>query len=384
MTTATRKETSSTPPGTRKGELLRFRAGAKDLLTALLPLGGVAPPRSPRPILGHLKVSVAGKRLEVAATDLEMWMTVRTELEGASGEGRFAVPAEPFLQILREAGEKVVEVSCKGGTVAVESGRDAYELACLPVDEFPECAEHPEGAQWDLAAGDLARLLRGTSFAAARERTRYTLNGVHWDADGKRLEVVATDGRRLALARAEAKGQGKGKGIVPVRAVAQMAAIGERPVAVSLGERAVSVRTTGPGPEHTLVSRLLEGQFPDYQAVIPKDYPHRAEAPAADLLGAFRRAALLSQESRAVRLVFHKGGLTLSGGDPGRGQAKVELDLDYQGGDVDLRLNPDFVMEGLKSWGERPVRWELRDSVSPCVLKEGDDHLYVVLPITLE
>ena len=82
--------------------------------------------------------------------------------------------------------------------------------------------------------------------------------------------------------------------------------------------------------------------------------------------------------------MFRKGGLSLTGGDPGRGQAKIEVELDYQGAEVDLRLNPDFIMDGLKVWGDQPVRWEIRDAVSPCVLREGDDYLYVVLPITLE
>ena len=376
MSTATRKEQLSA-----KTAAPSFRAKASELLPALLPLNGVAPVRSPRPILGHLRISLGRKGLEACATDLEMWVTAKADVSEASGEGVFAVPCDAFLQILREAGEKEVRVTFRDdGMAAVEADRDRYEIACLSADEFPSCAEKPEGAKCVIPEGGLAGLLKRTSFATARERTRYTLNGVHWSLDGDRLEVVATDGRRLALARSSVKGQGKAKGILPVRAVSQILQLGDGPFTVSLGERAIEVRTA----RHTLVSRLLEGQFPDYAAVIPKDYPAAATAPATDLLSAFRRASLLSQESRAVRLVFRKGGLTLSGGDPGRGQTKIEADIQYPGANVDLRINPDFVMDGLKTWGDAPVRWELRDSVSPCVLKEGDDHLYVVLPITLE
>lgn len=375
MTTATRKEhlsTKTSAPG--------FTVKASDLLPVLQPLNSVAPARSPRPILGHLRLSIGKKGFEACATDLEMWATARAEVSGISGEGVFAIPCDAFLQILREAGDQDIRVAFGEGTAAVEAGRDRYEVACLSADEFPACSEKPEGARCTLDEGVLGGLLKRTAFATARERTRYTLNGVYWSMDAHRLEVVATDGRRLALARAEAKGQGKAKGILPVRTVSQILQMGEGPFTISLGERAVEVRTG----THTLVSRLLEGQFPDYTAVIPKDYPSAATASAPELLSAFRRAALLSQESRAVRLVFRKGGLTLAGGDPGRGQTKIEADLQYQGANVDLRINPDFVMDGLKTWGAAPVRWELRDSVSPCVLKEGDDHLYVVLPITLE
>ena len=376
MSTATRKEHLST-----KATAVSFRAKASDLLPALLPLNGVAPVRSPRPILGHLRIAVGKKGLEASATDLEMWVTAKAEVLESSGEGIFAVPSDAFLQILREVGDQEVRVGFReDGMAAVEADRDRFEIACLSADEFPACGEKPEGAKCTVPAGVLGRLLKRTAFAVARERTRYTLNGVHWSLDGDRLEVVATDGRRLALARAAVKGQGKAKGILPVRAVSQILQLGEGPFTVAMGERALEVRTPG----HTLVSRLLEGQFPDYTAVIPKDYPAAATAPAQELLSAFRRAALLSMESRAVRLVFRKGGLTLSGGDPGRGQTKIEADVQYQGANVDLRINPDFVMDGLKTWGDSPVRWELRDSVSPCVLKEGDDHLYVVLPITLE
>ncbi len=384
MTTTTRKQVSSET---------RFRTGAKDLLAALTPLGGVSPTRSPRPILGHLRLSVAQGRIEASATDLEMWLTARVNLRECSGEGRLAVPADPLLQILREAADRDIEVAWgPGGPVTLKCGRDRFELTCMPAEEFPECSEKTEGVQWTLAAGILPKLLKGTSFAAARERTRYTLNGVHWTVGGGHLEVVATDGRRLALSRAAAKTQGKGKGILPIRAVALLTQVGEHPLTLILGERSIEARTGSEGVEHILVSRLLEGQFPDYPSVIPKSKDYNvAEAEASDLLAAFRRASLLSQESRSVRLQFSKGSLALTGGDPGRGQAKVEVDLDYKGPEVDLRLNPDYVMEGLKSWPGSQVRWEIRDSVSPCVLKagkaeknEGEDHLYVVLPITLE
>ena len=380
MTATTRKQVSSET---------QLRTGAKELLAALLPLGGVSPTRSPRPILSHLRLAVSQGRVEACATDLEMWLTARVPLRELSGEGRLAVPSDPLLQILREAGDRDIEASWgSGGPLVLRCGRDRFELTCMAAEEFPECAERTEGAQWSMSAGVLPRLLKGTAFAAARERTRYTLNGVHWNVGGGHLEVVATDGRRLALGRSAAKVQGKGKGILPTRAVALLAQIGESPLSLILGERSVEVRTVpakAGGAEHILVSRLLEGQFPDYAAVIPKskDY-NAAEAEAADLLAAFRRASLLSQESRSVRLQFSKGSLALTGGDPGRGQAKIEADMEYQGPDVDLRLNPDYVMEGLKAWPGGKVRWEIRDSVSPCVLKEGDDHLYVVLPITLE
>ena len=382
MSTVTRKEVSST---TLKPKTLRFVAKAKDFLNALLPIGSVAPSRSPRPILSHFKITVAGKGVEACATDLDMWVTAGMELADSTGEGMFALPAEAFLQILKEAGDGEVSVSVReGGAVLVEVGKDRYEVSCLSSDEFPPCAERVEEPRWTLAGGTLPALLRRTAFAAARERTRYTLNGVYWHVEDGRVEVVATDGRRLALARANVKGAHKATGILPLRTVSQMGQFGDQAVTLAMGERAVEVRTVATRPAHTLVSRLLEGQYPNYQSVIPKDYPNVATASAPELLAAFRRAALLSQESRAVRLVFRKGGLTLTGGDPGRGQAKIEVDLDYKGTEVDLRLNPDFIMEGLKTWGDQPVRWEIRDAVSPCVLKEGDDYLYVVLPITLE
>jgi DNA polymerase-3 subunit beta len=382
MITVTRKEISS---ATLRSKPLHFTAKAKDLLSALLPIGSVAPSRSPRPILSHFKIAVTSKDIEASATDLEMWVTASVDLTKSAGEGTFALPAEAFLQILKEAGEGEASVSVgEGGAVLVEVGKDCYEVSCLPADEFPPCSEGLEEPCWTLAGGTLPRLLRRTAFAAARERTRYTLNGVYWYVEDGRVEVVATDGRRLALARASVKGADKATGILPLRTVSQMGQFGDQAVTLAMGERAVEVRTVATRPAHTLVSRLLDGQYPNYQSVIPKDYPNIAIASAPDLLAAFRRAALLSQESRAVRLVFRKGGLTLTGGDPGRGQAKIEVDLDYQGTEVDLRLNPDFIMEGLKTWGDQPVRWEIRDAVSPCVLKEGDDYLYVVLPITLE
>lgn len=378
MNTGTRKEISLS-----KSESLQFKADGKALLAALLPLGGIAPLRSPRPILSHIRLASSRKGLELSATDLDMWVTAKTGVPG--GEGALAVPAEAFLQIVREAGEAEVSVSSReAGGALFEVGKDRYEVACLPAEEFPACAEKVDGPKWGLPGGVLPKLLKRTSFAAARERTRYALNGVYWSSDGGELELVATDGRRLALARAKVKGNGKASGILPLRTAAQISQFAEEPLSVVVGERAVELKTASGSPEFTLVSRLMEGQYPSYRSVIPKDYPNVALAKAPELLTAFRRAALLSQESRAVRLVFRKGTLTLSGGDPGRGQTQIVVDLEYQGAEVDLRLNPDFVMEGLKSWGEGPVRWEIRDAVSPCVLREGDDYLYVVLPITLD
>lgn len=390
MSTTTRKEASplnspSAPSG--KTESVLCRAPAKQLLAALQPLGSVAVPRSPRPILSHLRLSVSKRRLEATATDLDMWLTAELPLSEAVGEGEFAVPAEPFLGLLREIGEVEVTVSRKAGeAVTVVFGRNQFTFECLPAQDFPPCSECPEGATWTMAGGALPRLLKGTSFAAARERTRYTLNGVHFEAGGDVVEVVATDGRRLALARAKAKVHGKGRGILPLRAAALVAQMGED-LEVTLGERALGIRTKPAKTEqgtHRLVTRLLEGQYPDYPKVIPKDHPNEASAEVGALLTHFRWASQPTRESRAVRLQFAKGSLTMTGGDPGVSSAHLEMDLDYRGEAVDLRLNPDFVLEGLKTWGGARARWQLRDSVSPCVLFDGEDHLYVVLPITLE
>jgi len=234
-------------------------------------------------------------------------------------------------------------------------------------------------------------------FATARENSRYAINGVLLKRDGKRLEMVATDGRRLALARSSLSGQEKDAKpvscIIPTKALGMLQKLihdAEEPVQMAITDNQVLFSFGAPGQpgRATLVSNLVEGAFPPYEDVIPKDQDKKVTFDRDVVSSAVRRAALLTnEESRGVRLAFKakSKNLELSSRAPEMGEANVKVDLaGYDGDDIEIGFNPQFITDALKVMTEPEVIMELKAPGKPGLIKSGNDFVYVVMPVTLQ
>jgi DNA polymerase-3 subunit beta len=236
-----------------------------------------------------------------------------------------------------------------------------------------------------IEAAILQGLIEKTIFAVAKENTRYAINGILWEKSGKKLNMVATDGRRLARSCGSAdQSTGDDKHmIVPAKTVHILQRVldhAEGKASIRFAENQVVVRCGS----HVLSSALVDGHFPQYQDVIPKDNDKRVELPTDELLSAVKRAALLTNEqSKGVRLAFDKERLVLSSRAPEQGEATISMRIEYQAEPMEIGFNPVFLGEALRVVGTPTIQLEMKESNRPGVMKAGNEFLYVVMPVNL-
>lgn len=359
------------------------------LVEALNTVSGVVLARTPKPVLRCIKLTAddSPPKLTLVGTDTEVTVTLQTERIEVAEPGEALIPADKLGQIVRESIDPTIEIATDDES-AVITGKDSrFKVFGYPVADFGSVPEFKGDAEFEIAAGDLHRLLTMTLFATARENTRYAINGVLLERDGNKLAVVATDGHRLALAKGSCKAKGDAEGrsaIVPSKALNLLIKLFDDPdqmVRCKIADNQIYFATE----TATLVSNLVEGNFPPYQDVIPKDGDKKAVLGTDMLLSAVRRAALLTnEESKAVRMAFDEGGLTLTSRAPEMGEAEIKTELSsYSGEALEIGFNPAYVLDALKVVDSEEVTLEMKAGNKPGVLKTESQFLYVVMPVSL-
>jgi DNA polymerase-3 subunit beta len=336
-----------------------------------------------------LKLTVEDNALTVAATDLEVAIRYRDEQVQIEQTGETLVPADKLRDIVRESIDDTLSIEITGDTAHIRGQDSHFKIFTQKATDFPPVPDFEGEADLQVAGGALKKLIGQTLFAAARESTRYAFNGVLVVAKGKRISLVSTDGRRLAMAQGDlAPGEkldkeGK-KAIIPTKALQLIDKLIDDPeelVGLQIRENQVIFHTA----HATLTSNLVEGQFPPYDDVIPKDTDKKMTASTADFLSAIRRAALLTtEESRGVRLAFNKKGLVLTSRSPESGEATINFPCKFEGADIEIGFNPNFVVDALKVVDTDEVSLEMQAPNRPGLLKAGADFLYVIMPVNLQ
>jgi DNA polymerase-3 subunit beta len=359
------------------------------LLEALTVAGSVVAARTPKPSLQCVKLAATGTELTVSATDLEAAILYRDMQVEVSEPGEILVPANKLRDIVRESLDDTLSIESAAEMAQVKGQDSVFKIYTQPLDTFPPVPGYEGEADFEMQAGQFKRLIGQTVFAAAKESTRYAFDGVLFNIKGKRLSLVSTDGRRLAEARGDLISTGKAntegaRAIVPTKALTMVERLmgdPEETVAVQIKENQIIFHT----PSATLTSSLVEGQFPPYEDVIPKDTDKKMTAATPEFLSAVRRASLLTtEESKGVRLQFSKKGLVLSSQSPGAGEATVNFPCKYDGSDLEIGFNPAFLVEALKVVASDEVDFELTAANRPGLVKGGPDFQYVIMPVNLQ
>ncbi|MFK7885195.1 MAG: DNA polymerase III subunit beta [Phycisphaerales bacterium] len=375
------------------------------LLEGVNLVSGVVAARSPRQQLTCIKLDASnadsGPELALSGTDADLSLTVRLGRVEVTEPGAALIPADKLRQIISaEDNEPTLSVEADGETSHIKGADAHFQLHGFSADDFPaipsfkSVADGSEAkASLSTTAGTLSTLITRTLFAAARENSRYAINGVLLVREGKKFEMVATDGRRLAKCTTTTSEKGdSARCIVPSKALSMLLKLAddaEEPVHMALTDtRAVFAFGEDPSDARaTLSTSLVEGTFPPYEDVIPKDQDIRVTFDRDVLASAVRRAALLTnEESRGVRLAFNGGSkaLELSSRAPEMGEARIAVELaGYEGSDVEIGFNPSFLTDALKVISEPEVVIELKASNKPGLLKSGNDFMYVVMPVNL-
>lgn len=345
-------------------------------------------PRDVKPILRNLKMVVEADKCTVMATDLELG--VRLEVRGVrvSELGDAILPASRLIAILRESADDEMDLEADNDRSVMHGKSNEYEMPGEDPGNFPDVPSFTEDKYHELHGGVLREMIRRTVFAAATENPRYAMTGVLWELDGNSARLVATDGRRLAVAQATCTAQGghttKGTTpVVPTKAMGLLERVLHDPdevVRVSLRPNDVLFKTD----RAMIYSRLVEGRFPAYREVFPKKTTVKIVLPVAPFLVAIRQSAIMTdEESKRVTFSFSNKKLTLQARGVETGRSKVEMPLEYEGKSVEINFDPRYLVEMLRVLpADAPLVLELTDGASPALFRSGDDYSYVAMPLT--
>jgi len=359
------------------------------LLEALNVTGNVVAARSPKEVLKCVKFSATDDRVTIAATDLEVAIRYTDSQVQVEKGGETLLPADKFRDIVRESVDDTLSIELIGDQAHIKGNDAHFKIYTQRATDFPPVPEFEGEADLEVSGTQLKQLIGQTLFAAARESTRYAFNGVLLVVKQKKLNFVATDGRRLALARGEALSIKKSEKeltqpIIPTKALSLLDKLltdPEEKVGVQIRENQIHFNTV----HASLTSNLVEGQFPPYEDVLPKESDKKMTAGTADFLSAVRRAALLTtEESKGVRMAFGKKGLVLSSRSPESGEATINFACKYEGAEIDIGFNPTFVAEALRVVDSDEVTLEMTTASRPGLLKGGPNFQYVIMPVNLQ
>jgi DNA polymerase-3 subunit beta len=369
-----------------KGVRMKLTAEREKLLGPLQAVIGVVERRQTMPVLANVLLNVRDGRMSITATDLEVELVASAEVN-VQQAGDITVPGRKLLDILRALPEKTnVSLLLEAEKLIVKGGRSRFSLSTLPASEFPLIEDINAQQTVQVARKELQRLLEKTHFSMAQQDVRYYLNGMLLEIDGTNLRAVATDGHRLAVCEAPlaAKAKTSQQVIVPRKGVLELQrildsegntdlAIGTNHVRAQIGD----VRFT---------SKLIDGKFPEYSRVIPAAPPALIKADRDALRQALQRTAILSNEKyRGIRITVKKKVVTVQAHNPEQEEAEEEIEVNYDGGDLEVGFNVNYLLDALAAIDGAEVEIGLSDSNSSCLIRSPGttDCRYVVMPMRL-
>lgn len=362
---------------------MKFRCERDLLFEALATAGRAVSSRGGNlPVLAGLRLELAGDRLVVTGSDLDLTISASIDVAGES-DGVVVIPSKLVSDVVRAMEPGAVVLSLEDGDAQITAGRSDFSLRTIPAEEFPQVAA-AEGDAVTLETAGLADALRQVVPAASADDSRPILTGVLLAAESEGLRLVATDSYRLAVrdlpgASVLAEGQHV---LVPSRALGELGRLlgdDDAEVTLRLGEREASFDVG----DVVLTTRLIEGDFPNYRGLIPENHPNTLVVDRAELLDAVRRVRLLAQESTPVRLSMSDDGLELIAMTQDVGQAHESVEASYTGNELTVAFNPDYLLNGVDVSTGDQIQLETVDALKPAVMRSVDDQefLYLLMPV---
>jgi len=365
---------------------IKFNRAA--LSEALALVTTVVPSRTTKPILQSLKISAQKDGVSISATDFEIGITSLISQAQVDEAGDAVIPADRFAAIVRESIDEVLELESAEGTCHIRGADSVFTVYGHQPDQYPAIPGFEGEAHVEADLIKLQEAVEHCLFATAKENTRYALSGILWEAIGKKLTIVGTDGRRLAKyklalhADAEKKLESE-KIIVPAKTMALLDRVsGTDKDKVSV--RFVDNKIILACGNTVISSNLVEGNFPKYEDIIPTDYKNKLQLNTAATLSAVRRAALLTNEdSKGIKLALDKKSAVFTCRAPEMGDSEIAMEVDYKGEAIEIGFNPQFLIDVLKVIREDTFELHLGQSDRPGLIKSGSNYVYIVMPVSL-
>ncbi len=363
---------------------------AKDqILNGLQSVQNVVSTRTTLPILSNVLMRASEGRVEFTATDLDV--TVSCSVEAAVQKaGATTIPVKKLFGIIRELTSPEIEIETDDKNVtSIRAGSSFFKIRGLAAEEFPPLPKFKEDKRITVPQEKFRSMLKKTAFAISTDESRYVLNGIYLSLKDHKITMVATDGRRLALVDEETDIAEKSQGefIIPSKAVNELSRLlGDKGVVdLNFSENQASFTLKSEkGPGVLIISKLIEGNYPNYRQVIPAETKERIALPREEFLHALRRAEIMtSDKQNSVKMAFVKNQLAITANSPDVGEARETMSVNYKGKDLAIAFNPAYLIDPLNALSEDEVFIELIDELSPGVLKINGPFLYVVMPMRL-
>jgi len=368
---------------------MKLTISKEQIINGLQAVQNVVSTRTTLPILSNVLLRADGERLEFTATDLDVTIACGVEAKVAQA-GASTVPVKKLFGIVRELTSLEIDLEVdEKNMCSVRSGASFYKINGLSADEFPPLPKFKEDKKVVLPQETLRSMMKKTSFAISTDESRYVLNGIYLSLKDHKMTMVATDGRRLALVDEEMDVAEKSQGefIVPAKAVNELNRLLQDKGEVELQYAENQASFTLKDEKNSsilIVTKLIEGNYPNYRQVIPAETKERVALVREEFLHALRRAEIMTTEkSNSVKLSFGKNRLEITANSPEVGEAKETLAINYKGPDMAIAFNPKYMIDPLNALANDEVFLELIDELSPGVLKINGPFLYVVMPMRL-
>jgi DNA polymerase III subunit beta len=345
--------------------------------------------RTTLPILSNVLLRAEGDRLELTATDLDVTIACSVEAK-VKKPGASTVPVKKLFGIVRELGNSEIDLEVDDKNVcSIRSGASFYKINGLSADEFPPMPKFKEDKKVELPQEKVRGMMKKTSFAISTDESRYVLNGIFISLKDHKMTMVATDGRRLAMVDEEVDVSEKSQGefIAPAKAVNELNRLlqdkGNVEIRYTENQASFTLKDEKNGSV-LIVSKLIEGNYPNYRQVIPTEVKERISLGREEFLHALRRAEIMtSDKSNSVKLTFGKNNLAITANSPEVGEARESIAINYKGKEMAIAFNPKYMIDPLNALANDEVFIELIDELSPGVLKINGPFLYVVMPMRL-
>ena len=354
-------------------------------LKGLQMVHNIVEPRQTLPILANVLIETESEAVRVTATDLEVGARVSIPAKVAKG-GMITVSARKLSEIVRELPAAALSLKVgENAAVSLRCGGASYRMVGIGSEDFPAVVPAAPSAWLTVEAKMLRDMLAQTTFAISHDESRFALNGVLFSFQPKELRLVATDGHRLAVAsRSVGEGLSGTTGIVPRKAVVEIARVlgASEDVQIAITENQFVLQM----PNFVMTARLIEGQFPNYEAVLPRAHPGKLVIPRAAFMAALRRVSVMAEErNKPVKLLLRPGALVLSAASHDLGEAEEALQVHYSGEEVTMGFNSRYVLEALAPIEKDEIVFEFKDGLSPGVVKGVEEEGYscVIMPMRI-
>ncbi|MDN4502296.1 DNA polymerase III subunit beta [Alteromonadaceae bacterium BrNp21-10] len=366
---------------------MKFTISRDEFLQPLQLVSGAVERRHTLPILSNVLIKVSEGTLWLTGTDLEVELISNVPLTSESVDGEITVPAKKLFDICRGLSEgSDLQFVVEDNRAILKSGRSKFTLSTLSAADYPNLEDWQGEVEFEISQSQLKKLIESTHFAMAQQDVRYYLNGLSLETEENIIRTVATDGHRLALCRIDYGSPLPSKQvIIPRKGVLEISRLiedSDKQLKVQIGSNHIRIFSTA----FIFTSKLVDGRFPDYRRVLPKDGDKFIEADKATLKNAFSRASILSNEKfRGVRLNLSNAELKITANNPEQEEAEEIVDVEYQGADLEIGFNVAYLIDALNALSSVKVKVTMADANSSALIEDIADEtvLYVIMPMRL-